>query len=393
MTSLDPRILAIAPAAAEWRRDIHAHPEVMYECHRTAELVATKLRAFGVDEVATGLGKTGVVGVIHGKTNTSGKVVALRADMDALPIFEETNLPYASKIEGKMHACGHDGHTAMLLGAARLLAETRDFDGTVVVVFQPAEEGGAGARAMIEDGLVERFGIQQFYGLHNMPGIPVGSFAVRPGPIMAATVQFVIRIDARGGHAAMPHETIDPVVIASHVVTGLQSIASRVTDPVKSIVVSVTSIHAGSAFNVIPQSIEMKGTVRYLDKDVGARTEERFRSIVRLTAEAHGARAEIDYMYGYPVTMNHERETVLAGDVASLVAAGGEAGVDRAVAPLMGGEDFSFMLEQRPGAFMFIGNGETAALHNPAFDFNDAIIPYGMAYWQGVVRHTLSPAG
>ncbi|MCA0422310.1 MAG: M20 family metallopeptidase [Proteobacteria bacterium] len=389
MSNLEPRIQAIVGDVTAWRRDIHAHPELMYDCHRTASVVAEKLRAFGCDEVVTGLGKTGVVGVIRGRSTASGRVVALRADMDALPIHEETNLPHASKAEGKMHACGHDGHTAMLLGAARLLAETRDFDGTVVVVFQPAEEGGAGARAMLEDGLVSRFGIGEFYGMHNMPGIPVGEFAIRPGPLMAATVQFTVQLEAKGAHAAQPHHSIDPVVIAGHIVTGLQSIASRTTDPLKSVVVSVTAIHAGSAYNVIPSTLEMKGTVRYLDAEVGRQTEERFRSIVRHTAEAHGARATINYAYGYPVTVNDRDCTGLVSDVAETVALAGPAGVDRMTVPMMGGEDFSFMLEERPGAMIFIGNGDSAPLHNPAFDFNDAIIPYGIAYWQGVVSRTL----
>lgn len=391
-TVFDPQVLSIVPDATRWRHDLHAHPELMYDCFRTAETVAAKLRAFGCDEVVTGLGKTGVVGIIHGRNGAGGKVVGLRSDMDALPIHEETNLAYASREEGKMHACGHDGHMAMLLGAARYLAETRSFDGTVAVIFQPAEEGGAGARAMLEDGLAERFGIQEFYGMHVMPGLPVGRFALRPGPIMAATVQFVVRLETTGAHAAQPHKSADPIVIASHIVTGLQSIAARTTDPLDSVVVSVTAIQAGSAFNVIPSSLEMKGTVRFLDPDVGRRTEERFRSIVRHTAEAHGARVEIDFAYGYPVTRNHAPNTELAGNVAESVADGGAAGVNRAVAPMMGGEDFSFMLEKRPGAFIFIGNGDSAPLHNPGFDFNDATLAYGISYWRGLV-HRLLPAG
>ena len=391
MSRLTPRILSLAPEVAAWRQDLHAHPELQYDCHRTAGVVADKLRAFGVDEVVTGLGQTGVVGVIRGKTNTSGRTVALRADMDALPIFEETNLAHASREPGKMHACGHDGHTAMLLGAAKVLSESRDFDGTVVLIFQPAEEGGAGAKAMLDDGIVERFGIQSFFGMHNLPGMPIGAFGMRNGPIMAATVQFTVTIDGKGSHAAMPHQSVDPVVIASHMITALQTISARATDPLKSVVVSVTAIHAGSAFNVIPSSAELKGTVRFLEREVGEVAEARFRAIVDHTARMFGAQATIAYNYGYPVTVNHAAETAMVADVAAGVARSGARDVNTALPPMMGGEDFSFMLEARPGAFIFIGNGDSASLHNPAFDFNDAAIPYGMAYWTSVV-HTALPA-
>jgi hippurate hydrolase len=386
MHEIDPGILAITEETAAWRRDFHAHPEVLYDVHRTAGLVAERLRGFGCDEVVTGIGRTGVVGVIRGRKSASGKVVALRADMDALPISEKTNLPHASTVPGKMHACGHDGHTAMLLGAARHLAATRDFDGTLVVVFQPAEEGGAGARAMIEDGLVSRFGIREFYGMHTMPGLPLGAFATRPGAIMAATVYFDVTIEARGAHAAQPHKGIDPVLIAAHAITALQAIPARATDPLKSLVISVTRIDAGEALNVIPDSARLRGTIRFLDAEVGRETEERFRAVLDHTAKMFGASATIDYRYGYPVTLNHAAETAFAVETARQVAT---APVDEDLPPTMGGEDFSFMLQQRPGAFVFIGNGDTAPLHNPGFDFDDRAIPYGIAYWSAITRRAM----
>lgn len=387
MSSIDPKIHALSAEVARWRQDFHAHPEVLYDVQRTAGIVADKLRAFGCDEVVTGLGRTGVVGLIRGRTDTRGRVIGLRADMDALPMSEQTNLPYASKTPGKMHACGHDGHTAMLLGAAQLLADSRDFDGSVAVVFQPAEEGGAGAKAMLDDGLVARFGIQNFYGMHTMPGLALGAFGTRPGPIMAATVYFTVTIEGRGAHAAKPHEGIDPVLCAAHIITALQSIAARGTDPLKSVVVSVTRLEAGQALNVIPQTAQFSGTVRFLDKEIGAQTEQRFRDLVELGARMFGAQASITYRYGYPVTVNHADETVFAANVARDVAEAGA--VDDALPPMMGGEDFSYMLEQRPGAFVFIGNGDSAPLHNPGFDFNDAAIPYGIGYWAAVVRNAL----
>ncbi len=389
--TIDPRITALKSEVTGWRRDLHAHPEILYDLPRTSGVVAEKLRSFGLDEVVTGIGQTGVIGVIRGKTNKSGKVIALRADMDALPLSEETNLPHASKTPGKMHACGHDGHTAMLLGAAKHLAMTRDFDGTVITVFQPAEEGGAGALAMLNDGIVERFGIQQFYGMHTMPGVKLGDFSMRPGPTMAATVQFTIDVEGRGAHAAQPHAGVDTVVIGAHIITALQTIASRTVDPLKSVVVSVTQFRAGDAFNIIPQSVTLKGTVRFLDKRVGEQTEERFRAIVDGTAKMFGGRATIDYHYGYPATVNHVAETAFAAGVARGVASSGPVGVDVEAPPMMGGEDFSYMLEARPGSFVFIGNGNSAGLHNPGFDFNDDAIPYGMSYWAGLVR-TAMPA-
>jgi len=377
--TIHPRIEAMAGEVAEWRRDFHRNPELLFDVHRTAQVVADKLKAFGCDEVVTGIGRTGVVAVIKGKRQGSGKVIGLRADMDALPIEEETNLPYRSTVSGKMHACGHDGHTAMLLGAAKYLAETRDFDGTAIMIFQPAEEGGGGGLEMVKDGMMERFGVQEVYGMHNMPGLPVGAFAVRSGPMMAAADRFLIKLEGRGGHAAKPHETIDPVVASAQIITALQSIVSRNCDPLGSLVISVTAVKAGEAFNVIPQTAELKGTVRTLSKEMRDLAEQRMRAIVTGVAGAMGCTATIDYDRGYPVTFNHADQTAFAAAVAGSVV--GKDNVDLTVPPTMGSEDFSFMLEERPGSYVFMGNGDTAGLHHPAYDFNDKAIPVGVSYW------------
>src|ERR1044072_8891328 len=293
------RVADLQPDIQAWRRDIHAHPELLYDVHRTAAFVAARLREFGCDEVATGLGRTGVVGVIKGRKPAAGgsdvKVIGLRADMDALPIEEQTDLPYASKTRGKMHACGHDGHTAMLLGAARYLAETRNFAGTAVVIFQPAEEGGAGAAAMIKDGLMDRFGIEQVYGVHNGPGIPVGSFAIRPRPIVAATDSIDITIEGLGGHAARPHKCIDSVLVGAQLITALQSIVSRTVDPLESAGISICEFHAGHARNVIPQTAELAGTVRTLDAEVRKLVEKRVREVVAGVAQITGANIDLAY--------------------------------------------------------------------------------------------------
>ena len=384
------RFADLAADITEWRRDIHEHPEILFDTHRTSALVAEKLREFGCDEVAEGIGRTGVVGVIRGRDTGSGRVIGLRADMDALPMTEITGLSYASKTPGAMHACGHDGHTAMLLGAARYLAETRNFDGTAVVIFQPAEEGGGGGREMVEDGMMERFGIQEVYGMHNHPGLPVGDFFVRPGPMMAAADHLTIKVRGLGGHAAQPHVTIDPVVAASQIVLALQTIVSRTVDPLKSAVVSITSFHTdGHAFNVIPEQVELRGTVRTLDPAVQDLIEARIPILAEGIAAAHGATAEVVYQRNYPVTSNAAREADFAARVAASVV--GENRVDKNPAPMMGAEDFSFMLNARPGAFVFVGNGDSAKLHHPAYDFNDELIPVGCSYWAKLVE-TAMPA-
>ena len=338
--------------------------------------------------MVTGLGRTGVVGLIHGREGSNGPTVGLRADMDALPINEITGANWASRTPGKMHACGHDGHMAMLLGAARHLAKTRNFAGSVAVIFQPAEEGGAGGLAMVQDGMMERFGIERVFGMHNLPGLPVGQFAIKPGPITASTDEFAITVTGRGGHAAMPHLAVDPIVTGSAIVTALQTIASRNGNPLDSVVCSVTKFNGGFAHNVIPETIKLAGTVRTLTPHMRDLAEERLRQIATGIAASYGATADVNYQRSYPVTVNHPFETAIAGDSAALTA--GEEQVDRAVDPMMGGEDFAYMLEARPGAFIFIGNGDSASLHHPAYDFNDEVIPYGISYWVNVAERALA---
>ena len=383
------RAIEMQEEVSRWRRHLHENPELMFDVHETAKFVADKLRSFGVDEVATGIGRTGVVGIIRGR-HGEGQTVGLRSDMDALPLHEITGKPYASKTPGKMHACGHDGHTAMLLGAAQYLAETRNFKGSVAVIFQPAEEGGGGGREMVREGMMERFSISEVYGMHNTPGLPVGQFAIRKGPIMAATDEFNITIEGRGGHAAQPHRTIDPVVIGAQLVNALQTIVSRGTDPLDSVVLSVTKFHAGDAHNIIPQKAELAGTVRTLRSEMRDFAEKRLREVAEGVATALGAVAKIDYDRNYPVTFNHDQETEFAARTAQSVA--GSNAVNLEVAPMMAGEDFSYMLEARPGAFMFIGNGESASLHNPAYDFNDDAIPHGISYWVQLAESALPVA-
>ena len=382
------RFAELLPEMTAWRRDFHENPELLFEVHRTAGKVAELLRGFGCDEVVEGIGRTGVVGVIRGRTDSTGRVIGLRADMDALPIIEQTGVEYASKTPGKMHACGHDGHTAMLLGAAKYLAETRNFDGTAVVIFQPAEEGGGGGREMCADGMMDRFGIQEVYGMHNMPGIPVGHFAIRPGAMMAAADQFDITVTGKGGHAAKPHDCIDTTVVAAHIIVAAQTIASRTVDPLKQVVVSICTVATDStAHNVIPQVVKMKGTVRTMDPAVQDQVEQRLKEIVEGTALALGAKAELNYQRGYPVTMNTEENTGFAAEVAQAVSGY----VDTNTAPLMGAEDFSFMLNERPGAYIFLGNGDTAMVHHPAYNFDDNAIPFGASWYAGMVE-TRMPA-
>lgn len=385
------RVADLQPEIMGWRRDLHAHPELMYDVHRTAAFVADRLREFGCDEVATGLGRTGVVGVIKGRKRANGgdlKAIGLRADMDALPIEEETGVAYSSTVPGKMHACGHDGHTAMLLGAARYLAETRNFAGDAVMIFQPAEEGGAGAEAMIKDGLMDRFGIEQVYGMHNSPGMPIGTFATRVGPAMAATDHINIHIEGLGGHAARPHKSIDSVLVGAQLITALQSIVSRSVDPLDAAVISICEFHAGNARNVIPQTAELFGTARTLTPEVRDLIEQRVREVVNGVAQLSGAKITLDYERSYPVLVNHAAETGIAARIAADVA--GEGNVSSEIPPVMGAEDFAYMLEARPGAFIFIGNGESAGLHHPAYNFNDDAIVYGSSYWIKLVETQLA---
>jgi hippurate hydrolase len=378
------RVANLAEEITLWRRDLHENPELGYDVHRTASIVAEKLKAFGCDEVVPGIGKTGVVGVIHGRKRTSGRVLGLRADMDALPIEEVTGLPYASKSKGKMHACGHDGHTAMLLGAAKYLAETRSFDGTTVVIFQPAEEGGAGGKAMVDDGLMTRWGIQEVYGMHNGPGLPVGSFATRKGAQLASADVFAIKVEGKGSHAAEPHKGVDTLVVGANILLALQSIVARNLDPQKAGVITVGAFRGGTAANIIPQTAELVGTVRALTPEVRDLLERRVGEVARGIAEAYGATVYVEYSRDYPVTVNHPRETEFAVKVAGEVAGVGKVISD--VPPIMAGEDFAFMLEAQPGNMIFVGNGNTATCHHPAYDFNDAAIPYGVSYWARLVE-------
>ena len=382
------RFSELLPEITAWRRDIHENPELLFETHRTSQFVADRLAEFGCDEIVTGIGRTGVVALIKGRSDSKGKVVGLRADMDALPIEEATGLPYASKTPGVMHACGHDGHTAMLLGAAKYLAETRNFDGTVAVIFQPAEEGGGGGLEMCKDGMMERFGIDEVYGMHNWPGRPIGTFAIRPGPFFAATDTFEIVMEGKGGHAAKPNETVDSIVMAAQCVTALQSIVARNADPVEQIVVSVTSFESSSkAFNVIPQSVTLRGTVRTLIPEMRELGRDRMNDICIHTATVFGGVAHITYTEGYPATVNHEAETKFAAEAAATVS--GECDF----APLvMGGEDFSYMLEERPGAYILMGNGDGASVHHPEYNFNDEAIPAGCSWWVEMAETRLGTA-
>jgi len=386
------RVADLHAEIAAWRHDLHAHPELLYEVHRTAASVAEKLTAFGCDEVVSGLGRTGVVGVIKGnRPGGAGKVIGLRADMDALPLQEANELPYKSTVPGKMHACGHDGHTAMLLGAAKYLAETRNFAGTAVVIFQPAEEGGAGGLAMVKDGLMDRFGIEEVYGMHNFPGLPVGEFSIRSGAIMASTDNLTIDIEGVGGHAARPHLAVDTILVGAQIVNQVQSIVARNIDPLDAAVVSICTFQAGSADNIIPQTARLRGTVRSLRPEVRDLLGRRVPEVVEATARAYGAKAKVDLRRGYPVLRNHERETAFAASIAGQIA--GPEHVDTAMAPVMGGEDFSYMLEARPGAFIFVGNGATAGLHHQSYNFNDEVIPIGTSYWVRLVETAMAGRG
>ena len=370
-----------------WRRDLHAHPELLYDVHRTAASVAEKLKGFGCDDVVAGIGRTGVVGIIRGR-KPGAKVIGLRADMDALPLEEETGLPYKSTVPGKMHACGHDGHTAMLLGAAKYLAETRNFAGTAVLIFQPAEEGGAGGLAMVKDGLFTRFGIEEVYGMHNYPGLPVGTFGMRPGAMMAAADHIEIVIEGVGGHAARPHLAVDTILVGAQIINQLQSVVARNVDPLEAAVVSICMFQAGHTDNVIPQHARLRGTARSLTPDVRALLQKRVQEVVEGTARLYGAKAEVKYSIGYPVVVNDEDRTSFAASVAREIA--GNDKVDADFPPMMGAEDFAYLLQERPGAFIFVGNGDSAGLHHPAYDFNDEAIPIGTSYWVRLTETALA---
>ena len=369
-----------------WRRYLHTIPELLFDLPQTAAFVEGKLRSFGITDITTGVAQTGIVAVIEGKTNTSGRSIGLRADMDALPITEATGLEYASKTPGKMHACGHDGHTAMLLGAAQYLAETRNFDGRAVLIFQPAEEGGGGGNVMVEEGLMERWSIDEVYGMHNMPDHPIGTFAIRSGALLAAADEFDITITGQGGHAAAPHEAIDTNLAAAHVVVALQSIAARNVDPIKNAVVSVCTMRSDTdSYNVLPQTVRLRGTVRTLDAGIRDLVQDRLQSVVSHTCAAYQCTADITYARGYPITVNAETNTSYAADVAENIAPG----VDRDTPPIMAGEDFSYMLNQRPGAYIMLGNGDGPTVHHPMYNFNDDAIPAGCSWYAEMIETRL----
>ena len=373
----------------EWRRDIHAHPEIAFDEHRTAKIVAEKLESFGI-EVETGIASTGVVGTL--KKGKGNRAIGLRADLDALPISEANDFEYKSKNEGLMHACGHDGHTSMLLGAAKYLAEHGDFDGTINFIFQPAEENECGARTMIEEGLFEKYPVESVYGMHNIPGMPVGTFAIKPGPIMAAFDIFEVKVIGKGGHAAMPQTTIDPIVIGSKIIDAFQSIVSRIIDPQDPSVLSITQFHGGDAYNVIPNEIEIKGCTRCFSKKVQQQLETQMKEIAENICKAYGAECEFFYEQRYPPTVNSENEAELSGQVAIDVV--GEEHVHLSPKPGMGSEDFAYMLQKKPGSYIWIGNGDgegSCMVHNPGYDFNDEILPIGATYWVKMAEKILPP--
>jgi amidohydrolase len=387
------RIAEFHPEMTAWRRDLHQHPEIGMEEHRTAAFVATKLREFGVDEVVTGIAQTGVVGVIRGRSD-SGRAIGLRADMDALPIAEETGHAWASVNPGKMHACGHDGHTTMLLGAARYLAETRSFDGTVYVIFQPAEENLAGGEKMVKDGLFERFPMQQVFGLHNWPGAPAGVFVWKAGPIMAAVANIEIVIRGKGAHGAMPHQGTDPIVIAAQIVTALQSIVARNLEPVEAGVVTIGHIEGGDTWNVIPEVVRLRGTARWFRPEVGDLLERRVQELVTGIAAAFGAEAQVLFDRAYPATINDAEATALTVRAATAVA--GESRVIEMPKPTMGGEDFAFMLGVKQGSYIMLGGGkgpDDPQVHHPRYDFNDEILPIGASYWATLAEQLLPRRG
>ena len=378
------RIAAMAEEMTAWRRHLHQHPELSFDCHQTAAFVVARLREFGVDEIHERIGQTGVVAIVNGQAD--GPTIGLRADMDALPMQETTGLDYASTVPGRMHACGHDGHTTMLLGAAKYLAETRNFAGRVALIFQPAEENGGGGDAMVRDGMMERFSIAQVYALHNSPGQPVGSFQTTPGPIMAAVDTFEIHVKGRGGHGAMPHLTADPIVAAVGMVSAIQTISSRNHYALDDLAISVTQIHTGSADNIVPDTAYICGTVRTFAPHVREMVRRRMEQIVAGQSAAYDVRADLDYIEGYPATVNDPEAAAFAADVAGEIA--GEAAVEADGGREMGAEDFSYMLNARPGAYLFLGQGDTASVHHPAYDFNDEIAPIGASFFARLVERS-----
>lgn len=370
-----------------WRRYLHENPELDYRVHNTAMFVTEKLVSFGINHIETGIAETGIVALIRGEDG-EGPTIGLRADMDALPILEASNKPWSSKISGNMHACGHDGHTAMLLGAAKYLAKTRNFKGAVALIFQPAEEGALGGQRMVQEGIMDRFGISQVFGMHNWPGLEVGAFGICEGPILAALDEFDLIVKGRGGHAAQPQETIDPVVIAAQIILGLQTVVSRNTNPLEALVISITKFNAAQAYNIIPNQVELAGTVRTLVPGLRDFAERQIFAAAQGIARGFGADVEFKYRRHDPVTFNYTEGTNLAMQAARKLV--GTASVDDKIKPQMGSEDFAYMLEARPGAFIFLGNGSTAGLHHPAYDFNDDALPYGIGYWVNLVETALA---
>ena len=379
------RIADFTTDMTAWRRHLHQIPELMFDCHRTAAFVAERLREFGITEIHQGIATTGIVAIIDGQGE--GPTIGLRADMDALPMQEETGLAYASTIDGMMHACGHDGHTTMLLGAARYLAETRNFKGRVALIFQPAEENGGGGEVMVKEGILDRFDIKEVYALHNAPGAPVGHFYTTPGPIMAAADDFDIHITGKGGHGAMPHDTIDPVVAAVSIAQAIQTIVSRNNYSQDNLVISVTQIHTGSADNIIPEKAFINGTVRTFDGAVQGMVMARLEAIVAGAAISFGVEAELVYNVGYPATINDAGRTVFAANIAREIA--GDAGVIDDSGPEMGAEDFAYLLNERPGAYLFVGNGDTAGLHHPEYDFDDEAAAVGASFFARLIERAL----
>ena len=369
------------PDVVAWRHHIHRNPELGFDVQETASFVEAKLREFGCDEIVTGIAQTGLVAIINGRQ--PGRTIGLRSELDALPILEESGAPWTSQVPGKMHACGHDGHAAMLLGAAQHFARTRDFAGRVAIIFQPAEEKGGGGREMVKEGFMDQFAIDAVYGMHNSPGLPVGHFALKPGPMLAETAEFDIRVIGRGGHAARPHGVVDPLVIASQITLAAQTVVSRTVDPLDSVVLSITCINGGNAHNVIPSEVAMKGTIRSLRAEDTASAKERFRDICEASAAMHGGSAEVTFYEGYPITFNAEAQTEIARAAATMTTGSSEK-VETS-RPAMGAEDFAFMLQARPGAMITIGNGDSAGLHHPAYDFNDDAIPIGVRYWINLI--------